>query len=303
MYKLLPRIKMLTYNELIELRNRLTNGEIQLELAKAQFWDYFKEGQRSWNTKDWQERRLKFIKNKCEICSSKETLTIQHLSHPRKYSEYLREITREYAKDYMETNPEIKKSEFTDYVLKNYDYVPVPLCPNCKSKNPSERVRKIPKYRCADCKHEFDEAIFKSVNELISIFHENEEAYEVQDRCFVSKDKWRNKNNLASVQYWLQREHAKNKDSEQIEKEAFLLHLNDCIKYLSFEDAITACKKCAYNFDIKNMELCPKCKQHYKGLQYPTCIECLPEDKRKAALESIQFGKEWHEMHKRLGID
>ena len=33
-------------------------------------------------------------------------------------------------------------------VLKNYDYLPVPLCPNCKSKNPSERVRKNPKYRC-----------------------------------------------------------------------------------------------------------------------------------------------------------
>lgn len=71
-----------------------------------------------------------------------------------------------------------------------------------------------------------------------------------------------------------------------------MLHLDDCIKYLSFEDAITACKKCAYNFDVKKMELCPKCKQHYKGLQYPTCIECLLEDKLKVALESIQIGKE-----------
>ena len=29
----------------------------------------------------------------------------------------------------------------------------------------------------------------------------------------------------------------------------------------------------------------------------------LPEEKRKAAIESIAFGKEMHEMHKRLGID
>jgi len=294
---------MLTYNEVIELRDKLANCEIQLELAKAQFWGDFKEGQRSWNTKDWQERRSKFIKDKCEICCSKETLTIQHLSHPKSHSEYLREITRKYAKDYIDTNSEINKSEFTDYVLKNHDYVPVPLCPNCKNKNPSERVKKIPKYRCTDCKYEFDEAIYRSVNELISIFYENEEAYEIQDKCFVSKDKWRNKNNLVSVRYWLQRERAKNKDYEQIEKEAFLLHLNDCIKYLSFEDAITACKKCAYNFDIKRMELCPKCNQHYKGLEYPTCIECLPEEKRKAVLESIQLGKEWYEIHNRLGLD
>lgn len=294
---------MLTYNELIELKEKLTNGEIHIEIAKTQFWGDFKEGQRSWNTKDWQERRTKFLKDKCEICNGTETLTIQHLSHPKKYSEYLREVTREYTENHIDTNPKINKSEFTVYLLKNYDYLPVPLCPNCKNKNPSERVRKTPKYRCADCKQEFDEAIYKSVDELISVFYENDDAYEIVDKCFVSKDKWRNKNNLSGVRYWMQREHAKNKDSETIEKEAFLLHINDCIKYLSFEDAITACKKCAYNFDLKAMELCPKCKQNYKGIQYPSCIECLPEEKRKAALESIQFGKEWHEMHKRLGLE
>lgn len=294
---------MLTYNELIELRDKLKSGEIGLELAKALYWQDSKEGQRSWYTKDWKERRSKFIKDECEICNSKETLTIQHHSHPRKYAEYLRELTREYAKDYIDTNPIIDKSALSNHILKNYDYVPVPLCPSCKNKNPSERVRKAPKYRCADCKHEFDEAIYRSSNELISIFYENEEAYEVRDKCFVSKDKWRNMHNLSHVRYWLQRERAKNKDAGTIDKEAFLLHVNDCIKYLSFEDAITACKKCAYNYDIKKMDLCPKCKQHYKGLQYPTCIECLPEEKRKAALESIEFGKQWTEMHRRLGID
>ena len=88
-----------------------------------------------------------------------------------------------------------------------------------------------------------------------------------------------------------------------IEKEAFLLYLNDNIKYLSFEDTITACKKCAFNYDLNNMELCPKCKKYYKGVQYPTCIQCLPEDKRKAALEKIESGKAWREIHEDLGID
>ena len=31
--------------------------------------------------KDWKERRAKFLKEKCEICDSTVTLTIQHLSH------------------------------------------------------------------------------------------------------------------------------------------------------------------------------------------------------------------------------
>lgn len=294
---------MLTYSELIELRNKLANGEIGLEFAKAQFWANFKEDHRSWHTKDWKERKSKFIKDKCEICGSKETLTIQHLSHPKRYSEYKIEITRAYAKDYIDNDSGIDKCELSNHILKNYDYVPIPLCPNCKSRNPNKRMRKVPQYLCTVCHHEFDNTVFKSVDELISTFYENEEAIEVRDKCFVSKDKWQNKHNLSNIKYWMQRELAKNKDLESIEKEAFLLYLNDSIKYLSFEDTITACKKCASNYDLNKMELCPNCKEFYKGVQYSTCIQCLPEEKRKAVLEKIEFGKENREMHKDLGID
>lgn len=294
---------MLTYSEVIALRDKLENNEIDLESAQAQYWIDFKEGQKSWETKDWKERRAKIIKDKCEICGSKDTLTLQHLSHPKKYSEYSRDVTRGYAEEYRNTNPVLDKYEFTAYVLKKYDYVPVPFCPNCNWSNPYERVRKSPKYRCLGCRHEFDNPAYKSIDELISIFYENEDAIEVRDKCFVSKDEWKNKHNLSNIRYWFQREQVKNNEAEQIGKEAFLLYLNDTIKYLSFDDTITACKKCAFNFDINKMELCPKCKENYKGIQYPTCVQCLPEDKRKAALEMIEFGKEWQAMHKELGID
>ena len=167
------------------------------------------------------------------------------------------------------------------------------------NKNPNERVRKIPKYRCSDCKHEFEEANYRTAFELISIFFEDKDAYEVRDKCFVSKDKWRNKHNLSNIKYWFQRNIAKNNDAESIEKKAFILYLNDNIKYLSFEDTITACRKCAFNSDLYNMELCPKCKECYKGIQYPTCIQCLPEEKRKAAEEQIEFGKQWRDMIKK----
>jgi hypothetical protein len=294
---------MLTYKERIELKGKLENGEIGIEAAIVKYWNGFEEGQPSWHTKDWKERRSKIIKDKCEICGSRDTLTLQHRSHPKKYSDFLREVTRVYAEEYRSSNPVIDKNQFTAYVLKNYDYEPVPFCPNCNWSNPNKRVRKMPKYRCLGCKHEFDDPIYKSVDELISIFYENEDAIEVRDKCFVSKDKWKNKHNLSNIRYWLQRERAKDKDDEVIKKEAFLLYLNDDIKYLSFEETITACKKCASYFDLYKMELCPQCKEHYKGIQYPTCIQCLPEEKRKAALESIEFGKEWREMHRNLGID
>ncbi len=294
---------MLTYNERIELREKLANGEISLEFAKGLYWKDYKEGQRSWHTKDWKERRAKILKEECEICDSTDTLTIQHLSHPKKYSDCEREITRKYTQIFKETNSDIDKSELKKHIVKNYDYIAVPLCPNCGDTRPNKRVRKLPQYRCAVCKHEFDEPIYKSLDELITIFYMDEEAFDIRDKCFVSKDKWKNNHNLSNIKYWFQREKAKTKDEEIIGKEAFLLYLTDDIKYLSFEDTITACKRCAANYDLKNMELCPKCKKHYKGIQYPTCIPCLPEDKRKAALEMIEFGKEWHAIHKELGID
>jgi len=294
---------MLTFNELIELRDNLKNCEISLEIAKVQFWNHFKEGQRAWHTKDWKERRFKFIKDECEICKRRDVLTIQHRSHPRKFYEYKTGVTKEHTKEYFEANPIIDKSEFTNYILKKYDYLPIPLCPNCKNKNPSERVRKTPKFRCADCKHEFEIPIYYTADELITFFYINDESYEVQDKCFVSKDKWKNKHNLSNIRYWLIRDRAKKKNAETIEKETFLRYLDDNIKYLSFEDSITACRKCAASFDLYKMELCPKCKKYYKGIQYPTCIQCLPEKQRKKALESIELGKEWREMHKNLGLD
>jgi rubredoxin len=294
---------MLTYSECIELREKLLNGKISLELAKELYWKDYKEGQRSWHTKDWKERRAKIIKEKCEICDSSDTLTIQHRSHPKKYTDYEREITRKYTQIYRENNSDIDKSEFKKHIVNNYDYIAIPLCVNCGDNRPKKRVRKLPQYRCAVCQHEFDEPIYKSLEELITIFYTDEDAFDVREKCFVSKDNWKNNHNLSNIKYWFQREKAKTKDGERIRKEAFLLYLTDDIKYLSFSDTLTACKRCASNYDLNNMELCPNCKVNYKSIQYPTCILCLPEDKRKAALEMIEFGKEWHKMHKELGID
>jgi len=291
----------MTYEETIGLKEKLLKNEILLEKAKELY--FADTDKKSWQTKDWRERRDKIIKDKCEICGSVEILTLQHRSHPKKYFEYEKEIEIEYKQHYANDDEPVKQEEFLSHVENNYDYFPVNLCPDCKSRYPNKRIRKTPQYLCRVCKLKFDQPVNKTVTELVAEYFINREAIEVKDKCFVSKGKFKDNKNLYQIEYWLLREKAKEKYKNEIGMKAFLNYLDDNIKYLSFVDTITCCKRCAYHFDIKNMELCPVCKKFYKGVQYPTCIQCLPEDKRKAALEKIEFGKEWRAMHEALGID
>jgi hypothetical protein len=294
---------MLTLQEQKELRKKVANDQITIQLAKEIYWKDLNDESRSWHTKDWKDRREKLLKDKCEICNSKEALTIQHLTHPRKYNDYENEITRKYTTDYENNNSTPQQNDFLEYITKNYNYLPVPLCPKCDSRKPNKRMRKTPVFLCTNCHHEFDETNFYSIEKLVAIFYENEESIEAKDKCFVSKDKWENQHNLRQIRYWLLRNETKSNNASTIEKEAFLLYLDDNIKYLSFTDTITACKKCASNYDLNNLELCPNCKEFYKGIQYPICIQCLPEDKQKVALEKVEFGKKWRAIEKDLGID
>jgi len=288
----------LTLNDHIELREKLFHEEIPIKTATQIYWEGFREGDRSWRTKDWKERRAKFLKEKCEICNSDEKLIIQHQSHPKKYAEIKRGVIRKHTQIVRESNCKINKEDFKNYILKNYDYDAVPLCPSCGDNRPKKRVKKLPQYRCPECKLEFDKPVYKSLDELLSIFYEDEYGIDVRDKCFVTNNQWRQKNNLSNIKYFFIRTAVINNDSEVIEKESFLLYLNDVIKYLSFEDAITACKKCAYNEDINHMELCPVCENNYKGFQYPTCIDCLPEEKKNEARKMIDFGKRLRSINK-----
>ena len=289
---------MFTLKELIELKENLDNGKISFDQASEIYWDNYGDGKKSWHTKDWKERRKKFIKNECEICSSKKTLTLQHLSHPKKYNEYVREVTSKYNNLYKESNDSVERQEFIDHVKENFDYIPAPLCPKCKSRYPNERTRKKPRYLCKECRLEFEEPAYKSIEELIKILYLNKDSTEARSKCFISKDEYKNMQSMNKIMYWLLREKAKNKYRDNIKKESFQLYLNENIKYLSFEDTITTCKKCAFNFDVNKVELCPKCKKNYKGIHYQTCFYCLPEDIRKAASRTIEFEKSMQSMHK-----
>jgi hypothetical protein len=48
-------------------------------------------------------------------------------------------------------------------------------------------------------------------------------------------------------------------------------------RYKSCEETATFCQKCAFLWDMKRMNLCPKCKVHYKQFRFPYCFSCSKE--------------------------
>jgi transposase-like protein len=58
----------------------------------------------------------------------------------------------------------------------------VEVCPNCKSFNISVRQRKIPKYRCQNCKNEFDDPKAEIVHKTIKQQREIGRQYDNPDK-------------------------------------------------------------------------------------------------------------------------
>lgn len=292
---------MLNYKDILQLKEDFLNGRVLIKEAQNILWKDLDENSRSWYTADWKERRNQLLKDYCECCDSQDDLRIQHLSHPQKFSEHKRAVTREYTN--ASENDVISEDILIDYIKNKYDYYPVAICPMCDKWNPNERSTKALKYLCTSCRHEFNEPKYKSVEELVSMFYNGPESTFLNIKCFISNDGWNNKHNLKNIKYWCKRNLASLKNENVIERKAFILYLDDNIKYLSFEDTITACKRCAYYADKMSMDICPQCKTHYKGFIYSTCIPCLPEDKRNNVLKKLEEYKKLDDMHKELGLE
>ena len=54
-------------------------------------------------------------------------------------------------------------------------------------------------------------------------------------------------------------------------------------EYESLTNAIALCKRCHFA-SLKGMNLCPVCRNKYKSLNYETCFDCLPKDKKAEVL-------------------
>lgn len=80
------------------IRSAYSNGELSATetvdiLATSKL-------QKPWHTKEWRELRNKLLKESCTQCGSdKKPLVLQHTWHPRKLSEIIKNVKREYNTD------------------------------------------------------------------------------------------------------------------------------------------------------------------------------------------------------------
>src|SRR5690606_6005497 len=183
---------MLLLHEFEQLREDLINNRKTIKEIEEILFSNSDTNSRSWHTKDWKERRDKIIKDYCEICNSKDYLTLQHKYHPQDYYTHKNNTIGNHHNQIHEI--EIDRDEFAKYIKETVNYDPTPICPKCKMWSPRERKRDQLKYVCTilNCKHEFDIPEYKTVDEIIDQHLNKEYSTFLEKKTFTTKDRWAN---------------------------------------------------------------------------------------------------------------
>lgn len=159
----------------------------------------------------------------------------------------------------------INEKEVEIYFKTNINQEEKKVCPKCGSINISARKTLIPKYRCNYCKELFE----VSIKKFLPIFIDDRKEEISQDMNVVT---------YSALSWKIYKEKCKEllfeEYGEQIEKETIVTVIDEYVRYISLEDTITFCKKCAFLWDKKGMNLCPICKSKYKKIYYDKCSDC-----------------------------
>lgn len=200
-----------------------------------------------WETKKWKSKRDLKIGKSCEQCGSQEILTLQHLRQPRKYDNALKQLKKWHRE---KINEWIKK-ESIEIDLTGIEKT-APCCPKCKSQ--TIRFRKS-----------FNTWICLSVKNGKKIC---EHVFEIPDRdvpksIVIDKEKEE-----------IQRRVDDYIDKSGLGEQAIRTSIQDMLEYLTMDNTITLCKKCAFVADKTNYVLCSYCMKHYHSPYYFMCKEC-----------------------------
>ena len=255
----------MTKEQLIKLREDIIHNEIESKIAGEIL---FSNKAKSWHTEEWKEKRAELLKESCEQCGSKEILTLQHTWHSRDYGTIKRETCAKYGQlinEKYKIEDLVNEEEVIQYFNTDITKEDREVCPKCGSFNISARKTLIPKYKCNYCKELFEAPIKK----LLPIFIDDRKEQKKQEMNAVTYSSLSGKIYKEKCRELLFKEY-----EEQIEKETIITVIEENLRYISLEDTVTFCKKCAFLWDKKGMNLCPICKTRYKKIYNITCYEC-----------------------------
>lgn len=203
-----------------------------------------------WHTEEWRKKRANLIQSKCTQCLTDEgPFVLQHLWHPRKLGETIRELRASHRIKYEELHPRIE--------------IPIPepvgetrdACPRCHKLGIYWRKTKN-SWRCNDsyCGHEFDNPIKRRM-------HSAEQSEKWWTEYRNAKQEW----------YGCFREET----DEVILIEALKIGFEEHDRYMSLSDTTTFCKKCAFMWDKRQRKLCKGCNKFVPfNISPENCFNC-----------------------------
>lgn len=215
--------------------------------------DFKKDARRIRQTKKWSENRKDFLENKrkCEWCNKEtDNFDVHH--------KWGKSFSRQWMKA---TDEAFVESNAYDTSLTNDREE----CPRCGKKDYYERKTKKPKYRCNNCKSEFDNTKYVEGGKAIASDKYNDKPYSTYE-YYKEKADWVDNNRGKVLEKFMERY------DELLEEYASLR-----------EDQVVAiCSKCHYKEEKTNKRLCERCEENWYDPSYGSdnmCWDCIVDSK------------------------
>lgn len=257
--------------QILNIKHKLLNDEINFSEAL----NLIKKLPKPWHTEEWKSKRDKILKGDCEQCGSDSPpMVAQHLVQPPSYKNIRNALFE------IHYNEELEKMSFPDLDVSEEDIEQFhqqytyrrSTCPECNGISIRKRKTMLPEYFCDQCKLGFDTPYFIDYNELFGsevLTNERVRNYLIsQNRKSLEQDF---------------RKKLFKESEKQIGKKSVLMSIEYHLKYISLNDVVTFCKRCAYKMDRQKKLLCWNCKsQYFIYLNRKCCYKCYKTSNRKS---------------------
>lgn len=237
--------------------------------------------QKARKRKKWIQNRAILIEkagNKCEWCGSDKTpFSIHHPNeiNARTYDYIWDKIINERVIELLKDDPILRKKlesriklEQKRVLKQKLKYLEeraienqMKVCPSCLSNRISKRKTITPRYRCGECKKEFNTPQNRTPQRYIKAIENKKSKLMSQDYSYISISPNITLGPFYPVIY---------DDALATYKSIVQQLISD---YEEMTGVVVVCKRCHYAH-IRGLVLCEKCNENYRKPNYETCYQC-----------------------------